>query len=257
MEKLEYLIDYLLKENDDYKAIEMPTDIIEQKQLLRGLLNQRPPAPISEEFLVIQDEYLQAEIQANGVTCIEDLTSVKEDIYIFKGDITTLKVDGIVNACNSALLGCFHPNHKCIDNAIHTYAGVQLRNRCNELMQGKHEPTGKARITLAYNLPSKAILHTVGPIITGELTQEDGYALASCYLECLLLASKNGLNSIAFCCISTGEYRFPNEAAAKIAIKVVEEFLNSNENKGIKVIFNVFKEEDNAIYNRLLKGENQ
>lgn len=252
MEKLDYLINYLLEENQEYKNYDIPTDVEEKKLLLRGLFNMRKPAPISEEFLTVQDEYLQAEISARGITRLEDLSPIKDNIYIFKGDITTLAVDGIVNACNSALLGCFHPNHKCIDNAIHTYSGVQLRNRCQQLMQGSHEKTGQARLTLAYNLPAKAVLHTVGPIISGELTIEDGYSLASCYNECLLLASKNGLRSIAFCCISTGEYRFPNEAAAKIAIKVVEEFLNSSDNNGMKVIFNVFKEEDNAIYRRLL-----
>lgn len=252
MEKIDYLIDYLLNENQELKNLEIPSDLIEKKEFLRGLFNMRRAGYISDEFLSIQDEYLQEEINAKKITYLKDLTEIKNDIYVFKGDITTLAVDGIVNACNSALLGCFFPNHACIDNAIHTYAGVQLRNRCSEMMNGNYEPTGQARLTLAYNLPSKAILHTVGPIIKDELTQTDCDLLASCYKECLKLACRNGLKSIAFCCISTGEYRFPNEKAARIAIKTVHDFLNSNENKGIKVIFNVFKEEDREIYTRLL-----
>lgn len=246
MEKLDYLIHYLINENDDYSNIEIPCNIDEKKQLLRGLFNMRRPMEISQEFLSVQDEYLQNEISSKGIVNINDLTPIKENIYIFKGDITTLAVDGIVNACNSALLGCFHPCHACIDNAIHTFSGVQLRLKCNEIMQGKQDKTGVARITPAYNLPSKYVLHTVGPIIYNNLIQSDCDLLASCYYQCLKLASENNLNSIAFCCISTGEYRFPNEKACEIAIDVVTKYLN--ENKGIKVIFNVFKEEDNRLY---------
>lgn len=162
MENIDYLIEYLLNENQELNNLQVPSDLSDKKEFLRGLFNMRKPGYISDEFLSIQDEYLQEEIKSKKITSLNDLTEIKKDIYIFKGDITTLAVDGIVNACNSALLGCFFPNHACIDNAIHTYAGVQLRNRCSEMMKGSSEPTGQARLTLAYNLPSKAILHTVG-----------------------------------------------------------------------------------------------
>ena len=169
-------------------------------------------------------------------------------------DITTLAADAIVNAANSQMLGCFVPCHGCIDNAIHTYAGVQLRMECAHLMaeQKGEEPTGRAKITKAYNLPCRYVLHTVGPIIYGPITQTDRGLLASCYRSCLSLAANNGLNSVAFCCISTGEFHFPNEVAAEIAIQTVREWQLQNPDK-IEVIFNVFKDSDYAIYKRLLQ----
>ena len=219
----------------------------------RALVNVRPPIPASEEFLNLQDKYLQQEIQKKGITDIADLQPLQRDIYLWKGDITTLKCDGIVNAANSKMLGCFCPNHGCIDNAIHTYAGIQLRSECAEIMkkQGHDEPTGTAKITKAYNLPCKYILHTVGPVVYGKLTEQNKTDLANCYRACLTLADKNGLNSLAFCCISTGEFRFPNEIAAQIAVRTVREY-KAQTNSKIKVIFNVFKENDYAIYKRIL-----
>ena len=252
-EKKLYLITELLKERPEYADISIPKDKTEQKKFLRALFNVRLPLPIGDDFLRVQDEYLQEEIAQKGITSIDDLEPVKPDIYLWQGDITTLKCDAIVNAANSQMLGCFCPNHGCIDNAIHTFSGVQLRLKCAEIMhkQGKIEETGKAKITPAYNLPCKYILHTVGPIVTGKLTDRDCGLLRSCYRSCLTLADEYKLNSVAFCCISTGEFHFPNETAAKIAIETVSEYKKLTNSK-IKVIFNVFKNSDYEIYRELL-----
>lgn len=245
-----YLIKELLKAQQE--KIKIPKTSTLQKQLLRALFNIRLPKEASNEFLKIQDEYLQEEIAKKGITDYRLLTPIKKGIYLWQGDITTLCCDAIVNAANSQMLGCFYPNHGCIDNAIHSYAGIQLRLACAKLMvqQGHEEATGKAKITPAFNLPSKYILHTVGPIITNELTKSDCEKLRSCYNSCLKLASKKGLNSIAFCCISTGEFHFPNDIAAKIAIQTVYEYQKDHE---IAVIFNVFTKTDYDIYANLLR----
>ena len=245
-----YLIKELLKAQQE--KIKIPKTSTLQKQLLRALFNIRLPKEASNEFLKIQDEYLQEEIAKKGITDYRLLTPIKKGIYLWQGDITTLCCDAIVNAANSQMLGCFYPNHGCIDNAIHSYAGIQLRLACAKLMvqQGHEEATGKAKITTAFNLPSKYILHTVGPIITNELTKSDCEKLRSCYNSCLKLASKKGLNSIAFCCISTGEFHFPNDIAAKIAIQTVYEYQKDHE---IEVIFNVFTKTDYDIYANLLR----
>ena len=247
-----YLIDYLLAERGE--TADIPGDEYHQKRLLRSLLNVRMPAPVSEEFLCVQDEYLQKETANKGITDIADLEPMQEGIHLWQGDITTLKCDAIVNAANSQMLGCFYPCHGCIDNAIHTYAGVQLRNACYELMkaQGHEEPTGQAKITPAYNLPCKYVIHTVGPIVGGRLTENDCELLRSCYLSCLNEAVKNGLNSIAFCCISTGEFHFPNDIAAQIAVDTVKEYQKQHE---IEVIFNVFKDYDFQLYRELLSAD--
>lgn len=249
-ERLHFLIDYLIKERNP--DIKIPSDISEQKMLLRSLMNVRAPMAISEEFIKIQDKYLQTEIADNGITDINDLTPVRDKLYIWQGDITTLKCGAIVNAANIAMLGCFVPCHKCIDNAIHTYAGVQLRLECNELMcrQGHEEKTGQAKITKAYNLPCDYIIQTIGPIVHGTLTGKDCELLKSCYIECLKKAEENGIKSIAFCCISTGEFHFPNAEAAEIAVSTVTEYLKKSEIE--RVIFNVFKDEDKEIYTKLL-----
>lgn len=248
-----YLIHYLLQEEKEYAGISIPKEEAAQKKLLRSLMNLRSPKPISREFLEIQDLYLQEELQNQGITSLEELTQEKAQIYLWKGDITKLKVDAIVNAGNSALLGCFIPCHGCIDNAIHSCAGIQLRLECQNMMekQGTPEPEGSARITKGYNLPADYVLHTVGPMIQGRLTEEDCRLLASCYRSCLELADAHRLRSIAFCCISTGEFHFPNEIAAKIAVDTVEDYLKAARSE-IEVVFNVFKEEDRQIYKRLL-----
>ena len=251
--KLHFLIDALLHERINDKDMEIPESTREQKQLLRSLMNVRPPKPLATDILQIQDEYLTEEVKAAGITDIDNLTPVQGQLYLWKGDITTLRVDAIVNAANSQMLGCFAPCHGCIDNAIHTFAGIQLRLTCADIMQkqGKSEETGKAKITPAFNLPSKYIIHTVGPIVGSSLKKQDCRLLSSCYRSCLELAEQNKIKSIAFCCISTGEFRFPNEKAAEIAIDTVAEFIENTRSE-IKVIFNVFKEQDHEIYHRIL-----
>lgn len=250
-EKLLFLIKYLLSENPRYQNMKIPTNQTEQFRLFRSLVNIRSPKPISEDFLKVQDEYLQEETARKGITDIADLQPISRNIYLWKRDITTLKCDAIVNAANSQMLGCFQPCHGCIDNAIHTFAGVQLRLKCAEIMQnqGYEEPTGQAKITPAYNLTCDYVIHTVGPIVQGKLTKKHCELLESCYRSCLEIAVQNQIKSIAFCCISTGVFGFPQKEAAEIAVRTVQDFQKSHE---IKVIFNVFKESDDEIYRQLL-----
>ena len=252
-EKRLFLIQSLLKERPEYRDLSIPSESDSQRQLLRGLMNIRAPQRTDAEFLKTQDAYLQGETAAKGITDIAGLTPIQPGLYLWQGAITTLKCDAIVNAANSGMTGCYIPNHRCIDNAIHTYAGVELRLACAELMeqQGHPEPTGQAKITPAFNLPCRYVLHTVGPIIDGRVTKEDKELLASCYRSCLELAAENGLESVAFCCISTGEFHFPNDLAAEIAVRTVKEFLKKQTSVK-KVIFNVFKDLDKAIYEKLL-----
>ena len=258
-----YLINELLKERDE--DCEIPDDEKSQKDLLRSLMNIRQPLPVSSDFLQIQDEYLQQVNQERGITDIEDLECVKEivgssptmtrGLYLWQGDITTLKVDAIVNAANSALLGCFAPLHICIDNCIHTFAGIQLRLACNELMQkqGHEEGTGLCKITPAFNLPSRYVLHTVGPIIYTSVGKREKILLANCYKNCLETAAQNQLESVAFCCISTGVFRFPADLAAQIAVETVEMWLAENPDSSVKkVVFNVFGNKDLEIYKKVL-----
>ena len=253
-EKRRFLIRELLNEQPQYRTMEIPNDTQEQRGLLRALMNIRRPGEISSQIREIQDSYLQEELAKKKITDIHDLTPLQPGMYLWQGDITTLKCDAIVNAANSGMTGCYVPNHRCIDNAIHTFAGMQLRLYCEEMMekQGYEEPTGQAKLTPAFNLPCRYILHTVGPIIRGRLTERDRQLLASCYRSCLSVAAKHGLKSVAFCCISTGEFHFPNEAAAEIAVQTVREFLQK-ETSVREVIFNVFKDEDKAIYERILR----
>lgn len=251
-ERLDKLICYLLREKAEYKTIPIPDSAADKRRLLRSLMNVRPPVPVSEDFLKVQDEYLQGVLAEKEVIRTADLTPVQPGLYLWQGDITTLAADAIVNAANSAMLGCFVPCHGCIDNAIHSAAGVQLRLECARIMaQQAEEPTGRAKITRAYNLPCRYVLHTVGPIIDGRVTRQDRELLASCYRACLELAATYGLKSIAFCCISTGEFHFPNELAAEIAIRTVKDYQQQNPNR-MEVIFNVFKDCDYEIYKRLL-----
>ena len=250
------LIRVLLKEHPEYRGLRIPADADTQWQLLRGLLNIREPRRIGTDFLQIQDAYLQEETAAKGITDAADLTPLQPGLYLWQGDITTLKCDAIVNAANSDMTGCYCPNHSCIDNAIHTYAGVQLRLACAEIIdrQGHPEPTGQAKLTTAFNLPCRYVLHTVGPIINGRVTKADKELLSSCYRSCLELAAEKGLESVAFCCISTGEFHFPNQLAAEIAVQTVKEFLQTPTSIK-KVIFNVFKDMDKKIYERLLRTD--
>ena len=255
-EKRLFLIQSLLKENPAYRDLGIPADTNSQRQLLRGLMNLRAPQRADADFLQTQDAYLQGETAAKGITDAADLAPMQPGLYLWQGDITTLKCDAIVNAANSGMTGCYCPNHGCIDNAIHTYAGVRLRLACAEIMdrQRHPEPTGQAKITAAFNLPCRYVLHTVGPIIHGRVTQQDRALLASCYRSCLELAAENGLESVTFCCISTGEFHFPNQLAAEIAVQTVKEFLQTPTSIK-KVIFNVFKDMDKKIYERLLRAD--
>lgn len=253
-ERRRFLIEELLRERPSCKPQEIPRDVERQKVLLRSLMNVRHPAVISREFLKVQDAYLHEELAAKTITRLSDLRPVQEGIYLWRGDITTLECGAIVNAANSGMTGCYQPCHNCIDNCIHTYAGVQLRLKCAEMMaqQGYEEPTGQAKITPAYNLPCDYVIHTVGPIVRGELTREHCALLESCYRSCLKLADENGVGSMAFCCISTGVFMFPNEKAAEIAVDTVRKYKVETGSK-IEVVFNVFKEWDEAIYRKLLR----
>ena len=240
-ERLDFLINHLISEDNRYSNIVIPKDSEEKFNLFRSLVNVREPKQISNEFIKLQDDYLQ-----------ERLTEINFDVSV-KDIYSTLKCGAIVNAANSAMLGCFVPCHKCIDNAIHTFSGVQLRLECNRIMklQGHKEQTGAAKITKSYNLPCDYILHTVGPIVYGHLTDEHCKLLASCYRSCLELAEANGVKSIAFCCISTGEFHFPNDIAAQIAVETAKDYLKHSELE--RVIFNVFKDTDKKIYEKLLR----
>ena len=272
MNRLDYLIEYLLKEDPQYSEMEIPSDLHGKRDLFRALRNVRWPKPVSEEFLRLQDEELQEQLQEKGIVDLNKPSTFNSklsttlnskpstlNLTIWQGDITRLKVDAIVNAANSQMLGCFHPLHKCIDNAIHSAAGVQLREECYQMMlqQGHEEPTGQAKITKAYNLPCRYVLHTVGPIIpNGIPTEFQKEQLASCYRNIIACADENHLESIAFCCISTGEFRFPNQLAAEIAVKTVSDFFVEHPECSIKqVVFNVFKEVDKRIYEGILKIE--
>jgi O-acetyl-ADP-ribose deacetylase (regulator of RNase III) len=255
---LDFIMNFLLEEQPEYRQLNIPSDLVEKRRLMRSLMNIRPAQETSKYFLKAQDEELQNQLREKGIIEVNQTLPSRMDnrIKLWHGDITRLKVDAIVNAANSQMLGCFVPLHSCIDNAIHSSAGIQLRLECNELMnkQGHPEPTGSAKMTKGYNLPSKYVIHTVGPIISiGRVTHREENELSDCYRSCLRLAGENNLKSIAFCCISTGEYRFPNQQAAEIAVRTVREYFDSYPGTGIEtVVFNVFQELDLTIYNKIL-----
>ncbi len=248
-----FLLQQLMKEQPRYAKMQIPAGTEEQRLLLRSFMNVRMPGAADEEFLRIQDAYL-AEVNAEkGIVTLADMQEVRPELYIWRGDITRLKVGAIVNAANSGMTGCYQPCHNCIDNCIHTYAGIQLRNYCDALMrkQGHEEPTGQAKLTPAFNLPCEYVIHTVGPIVQGKLTERHEELLASCYRSCLEAAEEQQVASIAFCCISTGVFHFPNERAAEIAVETVDTYKRET-GSSIKVIFNVFQEQDEQIYRKLL-----
>ena len=249
-----WLIRRLLQENPSCRSLPVPKDESGQRRLLRSLMNIRMPGWPEEEFLQVQDAYLQEEVKNRGIVKLSYIRILRDGIRLWHGDITTLACDAIVNAANSGMTGCYQPCHSCIDNCIHTFTGVQLRARCAEIMNAQRyaEPTGQAKITPAYNLPCDSVIHTVGPIVQGPLTRQHCDQLASCYRSCLQLADQNGIGSIAFCCISTGVFCFPNQKAAEIAVETVTEYLAETKSN-IEVIFNVFQEQDEEIYRRLLQ----
>lgn len=254
LEQLLKLNQMLLSEQPQYReqATDFPLELHAQWRLFRSLVNVREPKPAGKAFLELQDSLLKEMIAEKGITKISSLIPLQENIYLWQGDITTLQTDGIVNAANSGMTGCYCPCHGCIDNAIHTFAGVQLRLECAAIRkeQGYPEPTGTAKITKAYNLPSHSVLHTVGPIVTGRLSEKDCALLASCYQSCLELAYQHQLKSLAFCCISTGEFHFPNQKAAEIAVDTVKAYLSAHTE--ISVVFNVFQDKDYQIYHQIL-----
>ena len=252
VERRKILINALIGEREEYKGTAVPEEEYLQKRLLRSLFNLRLPGAVSEKFIKIQDDYLKEATREKGITDYAELTPEEPGIYLWQGDITTLKCGAIVNAANSGMTGCYQPCHGCIDNCIHTYAGVQLRNYCAELMrkQGFEEPTGQAKITPAFNLPCRFVIHTVGPIVSGRLNETHKELLASCYRSCLKLADENDCKSIAFCCISTGVFGFPQKEAARIAVSTVKDYKEKTGTK-LEVIFNVFKADDYAIYREL------
>ena len=263
---LDYMINTLLAEDMRYSKFEIPSAYEEKRSLLRSLMNVRPPRPISKQFLEIQDGFLSKETEEKGIVDGTKLRTVL-DVYpnstvrhadklcLWQGDICTLNVDAIVNAANDQLLGCFVPGHFCIDNAIHSDAGIQLRLECDEIMrkQGHLEETGKAKITSAYNLPCRYVLHTVGPIISKSVTEKEAQQLADCYKSCLELAVAKNIKTIAFCCISTGAFHFPAQKAAEIAVKTVSDVLDVQGEKIERVVFNVFNPGDYTIYKNLFK----
>lgn len=261
-ERVDRLVAYLKKENEGYAAIREPVNYDEKRSLLRSLMNVRFPGEAAGQYVQMQDKLLKEEASEKGIVACGDLPAAGEvypcreirnadRIFLWQGDITRLAADAIVNAANSQMLGCFVPCHGCIDNAIHSAAGIQLRNECARLMeeQGHEEAAGKAKITDGYNLPAGHVIHTVGPIVGMQVTEKNKEELKSCYLSCLKLAEKQGLKSIAFCCISTGEFHFPNKLAAQIAVDTVDRYLTSSQME--QVIFNVFKDEDYHIYRKL------
>lgn len=250
-DKLNYLIEYLLSERAAIGNIDIPDNEQDMFRLYRSLVNIRPAVKADNQFLAAEDEYLTELAAKKGIIDIKDLLPIENGIYLWKGDITRLKCGAIVNAANSGMTGCWQPCHSCIDNCIHTFAGIKLRYKCNAIMeeQGYPEPTGTAKITPAYNLPCDFVIHTVGPIVHRELNEEHCRLLESSYRNCLETAVQNGIKSIAFCCISTGVFGFPQNEAAEIAVRTVRDF---RRNHDIQVIFNVFKEDDYGIYEGLL-----
>ena len=259
-ERLNYLINFLKNENSQYKNMDIPESIEEKKVMLRSLMNVRPPKEISEEFLKVQDEYLTERAKQKGIVYLKDIKTIKEKISVWQGDITRIACDAIVNAANSRMLGCFAPMHICIDNCIHTFAGVQLRYECNKIMNefrkkfgaDYQQPTSVPIITDGYNLPAKKVIHIAGPVVIGKLTKSLEQDLVNCYKNILDMCLENNLKSVAFCCISTGVFSFPNKRAAEIAVETVTNWLKQNENKIDRIIFNVFKSEDKKYYNNFL-----
>ena len=259
-ERLDYLVEAFKADSTHYKTLSTPSNTSGKQQLLRSLMNVRPPKPLPLEVLQIQDEYLSKRAQEKGIITLDEIPVIRDGLSIWQGDITRLAVDAIVNAANSQMLGCFVPMHTCIDNAIHTFAGVELRTECEAYMENLRaqygdeyeQPTAIPMLTEGYNLPAKKVIHVVGPIVFDELTEELEEDLAACYRNTLDLCLANGLKSVAFCCISTGVFRFPNERAAQIAVDTVEDWLKKHPGKMDRVIFNVFKDQDKMYYEKLI-----
>ena len=259
-ERLERLVEEFKKDSVRYRDLEVPRDVEGRRQILRSLMNIRMPGPMPEEVMKLQDEYLAGRAEEKGIVHLSDIPEIRDGLSIWQGDITRLDVDAIVNAANSQMLGCFIPMHNCIDNCIHTYAGIRLRAECDQRMKrlrarfgpDYEQPTAIPMLTDAYDLPAGKVIHVVGPIVRGKLTPDLEEDLAACYRNTLDVCAENGLRSVAFCCISTGVFCFPNRRAAEIAVKTVEEWKEAHPGAVERVIFNVFKEEDKTIYEELI-----
>ena len=268
-ERLDILVDRFKEDSGQYRDLQVPDNIMDKRRILRSLMNIRLPGELDKETLQIQDAYLQERNAENGIVSVEEIAPISasgsrmphaDQIAVWQGDITRLAADAIVNAANSQMLGCFVPLHTCIDNCIHTFAGVQLRAECDRNMQSLRmrygrsyeQPTAVPMLNDAYNLPAKKIIHVVGPVVQGRLTKEHEQLLSACYTSCLDLAAENGLESIAFCCISTGVFMFPNQRAAEIAVETVRNWLDETGSR-MKVVFNVYKDLDLKIYSKLCK----
>ena len=269
-ERLDYLVEEFKEDSVQYRNLETPKDTEGKKRILRSLMNIRMPKMMPASVLQVQDEYLQDRIRENGIVSLDEIPTIAdqgsshafaEKLSIWQGDITRLQVDAIVNAANSQMLGCFVPMHTCIDNCIHTFAGVQLRAECDRQMRklrseygpDYEQPTAVPMLTDGYNLPAKKVVHIVGPIVQGRLTNKLEQDLADCYKNTLDLCLENGLKSVAFCCISTGVFHFPNRQAAKIAVQTVSAWMKEHPAALERVIFNVFKDEDKAYYEAELR----
>ena len=260
-QRLDYLVEEFKTDSVQYKDLETPKDTEGKRRILRSLMNIRMPRRMDESVLRIQDAYLKERLRENGIVELSDIPVIRNGLSIWQGDITRLAVDAIVNAANSQMLGCFVPMHTCIDNCIHTYAGVQLRAECSRQMnqlrlkygQDYEQPTAAPMLTDAYNLPAKKVIHIVGPIVQYELTPELEKDLADCYLNTLDMCLENDLRSVAFCCISTGVFHFPNKRAAEIAVSTVDSWLSQHPGSIERVIFNVFKDEDKKYYEELIR----
>ena len=260
-QRLDYLVEKFKTDSVQYKDLKTPKDTEGKRRILRSLMNIRMPRRMDESVLRVQDDYLKERIHENGVVELSDIPVIRDGLSIWQGDITRLAVDAIVNAANSQMLGCFVPMHTCIDNCIHTFAGVQLRAECSRQMNqlreryGKdyEQPTAVPMLTDAYNLPAKKVIHIVGPIVRFELTPELEKDLADCYLNTLDMCLDNNLKSVAFCCISTGVFHFPNKRAAEIAVSTVDSWLSQHPGAMERVIFNVFKDEDKKNYEELIR----
>lgn len=269
-ERLDYLLREFKEDSVQYKDLQVMDDYINKRMALRSLMNVRMPRAMTEDIIKIQDDFLTLEAKEKGIVELSDIKTVKEQygsvhpfgdkVSIWQGDITRLSVGAIVNAANSQMLGCFVPCHRCIDNAIHSAAGIELRAECNHKMNQRRikfgpqyeEPTGQAMLTKGYNLPAQYVIHTVGPIVGYRLTEELRQDLINCYENVLKCCIDNEIRSVAFCCISTGEFHFPNDEAAKIAVETVTLVLEEHENKFDRIIFNVFKDLDKEYYENLL-----
>lgn len=269
-ERLDYLLREFKEDSVRYRDLEVSGDYTEKRMALRSLMNIRMPGEMAEEVVRVQDEFLSEEAEEKGIVTLDEIPDIAKQygsrhpfadkISIWQGDITRLQVGAIVNAANSQMLGCFVPCHRCIDNAIHSAAGIKLREECSHYMKRRkmqygsryEEPTGQAVLTKGYNLPAKYVIHTVGPIVGGRLTQALRDDLRNCYRNVLQCCVENQIRSVAFCCISTGEFHFPNDEAARIAVAEVEKFLEKHERDFDRILFNVFKDADRELYEKLV-----